>query len=274
MCMCIHTSTYVCTNVDTPTEVTFDVLFYRSLSYSPVISLMISLSVISLTSLQLAWPEPQGSFLSTLHNTAVTGALSATPRVVDCFCLCLFALCLFVFNMGIGNWHFGPPACSANSLTPFTILPSRMKLWRLCFVFNTVNRRSGVLLIELYLLPSKSCFLSRRPTDQNRDYNRRYLGCFAEDTDSDGCWGLMKRKSRFRTVNQVVAKLEFAILKAQKVAKLVRGKRRRGQRRKEGEDKEERWERKKEGRGRKWTGVGQGEEREAWKKSVKRGEKK
>lgn len=55
----------------------------------------------------------------------------------------------------------------------------------------------------------------------------------------------MKRNSKFRTVNQVVAMPELAILKAQKAAKLVRGKRRRGQQRKEGEDKEERRERKK-----------------------------
>lgn len=187
MCVCVHTQVHMCVpcghthrgHIWCPVLSVF-ILFSRDISHD--------ISMISLTSLELAWPEPQGSFLSTLHNTVVTGAFGAPPRVVACLCLCLFVLCLFVFNMGIGNSHLGPPACSANSLTPCTVFPSRMKLWRLCFVFNTVNRWSGVLLIELYLLSSKSCFLSRRPTDQNRDYNRRYLGCFAEDMDSDGCW--------------------------------------------------------------------------------------
>ena len=55
----------------------------------------------------------------------------------------------------------------------------------------------------------------------------------------------MKRNSRYRTVNQVAAMTELAILKAQKVAKFVRGKRKRGQQRKGGEDKEENRERKK-----------------------------
>lgn len=69
---------------------------------------------------------------------------------------------------------------------------------------------------------------------------------------------------------------ELAILKAQKVAKLVMGKRRRGQQRKEGEDKEERKERRKrreagEKMNRSGTGRGEGsmeEEREKGRKEI------